>query len=109
MKALEGYFNNLAAAAINKKSVLEHLLANNSKLAATNKDLVAMVKNCPTRLRISKEKPPASRKQAEAGHHKEIWTRPCAPTVEGKGIMHLTHALKSLRTRTRACLVGKSA
>ena len=43
-KALEGYFDNLAAAAINKKSVLEKLVANNAKLAATNKDLVTTVK-----------------------------------------------------------------
>ena len=44
MKALEGYLGNLAAAAINEKSVLEQLVANKSKLAATNEDLVAMVK-----------------------------------------------------------------
>ena len=43
-KALEGYFDNLADAAINKKSVLEKLVANNAKLAATNKDLVTTVK-----------------------------------------------------------------
>ena len=43
MKALEGYFNNLAAAAINKISVLEQLVTNNAKLAATNKDLVVIV------------------------------------------------------------------
>ena len=42
MKSLEGYFNNLAAA-INYKSVLEQLVANNAKLAATNEDLVAIV------------------------------------------------------------------
>ena len=44
MKAPEGYFDNLAAAEINNKSVLEQLVDNNSKLAATNEDLVAMVK-----------------------------------------------------------------
>ena len=43
-KALEGYFYNLAAAAVNEKLVLEQLVANNTKLAATNKNLVAMVK-----------------------------------------------------------------
>ena len=45
MKALEGYFDNLVAAAVNKKSVLEQLVANNNKLAATNEELVAIVKN----------------------------------------------------------------
>ena len=44
MKALDGYFNNLAAAYINDKSVIEQLVANNAKLASTNKDLVAIVK-----------------------------------------------------------------
>ena len=36
MKALEGYFDNLASVAANKKSVLEKLVANNATLAATN-------------------------------------------------------------------------
>ena len=45
MKALEGYFDNLdATAAVNKKSVLRQLVANNTKIAATNKNLVTMVK-----------------------------------------------------------------
>ena len=58
MNSIEGYFDNLAAAAIMNKSVLDQLVAKNSKLAATNEDLVAMVKNCPTILRVLKEKPP---------------------------------------------------
>ena len=44
MKALEGYFDNRSAAAVNEKSVLEKLVANNTKLAANNQSLVAMVK-----------------------------------------------------------------
>ena len=44
MKALEGYFDNLAAAAVNEKSVLEKLVANNTKLVTTNENLVAIVK-----------------------------------------------------------------
>ena len=44
MKAIEGYFDNLAAAAVNKKSVLKKLVTNNTKLAATNENLVAIVK-----------------------------------------------------------------
>ena len=65
MKSLEGYFDNLAATAVNEKSVLEKLVANKSKLAAANKELVAIVKKCPTRSSISKGKPPASRKTAD--------------------------------------------
>ena len=45
MKALERYFDNLAAAAVNEKSVLYQIVANNTKLASTNEDLVAIVKN----------------------------------------------------------------
>ena len=46
MKSLKGYFGNLAAAAtIIEKLVLKQLVSNNAKLAATNKDLVATVKN----------------------------------------------------------------
>ena len=44
MKALEVYFYNLAAVTVNKKSVLEQLVVNNTKLAANNESLVAMVK-----------------------------------------------------------------
>ena len=108
MKAFKGYFDKLVAAAINEKSVLQQLVVNNSKLATTNEDLVAMVKNCPTILRIPKEKPPDSRKQVVAGHHKERGTQPCTHTVKRKGIMNVLHALKSRRTRTSACPVGKA-
>ena len=44
MKALEGYFDNLAAAPVNEKSVLDQLVANSTKLAAANENLVAIVK-----------------------------------------------------------------
>ena len=57
MKVLEGYFDNLAASAINEKSVLDQLVANNAKIAATNEELVVIVKNVPTRLRISNKMP----------------------------------------------------
>ena len=44
MKALEGYFNKLASTVVNEKLVLEQLVANKTKLAATNENLVATVK-----------------------------------------------------------------
>ena len=44
MKYLEEYFDNLAAAAVNQKLVIEQLVANNTKLAATNENLVEIVK-----------------------------------------------------------------
>ena len=50
-KAPKGYFDNLAAANINKKLVLEQLVANNAKLAATNKDLVAIVKKLSNKIK----------------------------------------------------------
>ena len=44
VKTLEGYFDNLAAAATNKKDVLKQLVLNNTTLATSNESLVALVK-----------------------------------------------------------------
>ena len=44
IKDLEGYFNNLAAAAVNEKSVLQQLMLNNTALTTSNESLVALVK-----------------------------------------------------------------
>ena len=66
MKALEGYFDNLAAAAVNEKLVLENLVVNNTKLAVTTENLVAMEKNELTTSRTLNRKPPASRKADKA-------------------------------------------
>ena len=51
IKALEGYFDNLATSDINKKSVLEKLVANNVKLATTNEGLVAIVKQFSNKIK----------------------------------------------------------
>jgi hypothetical protein len=44
-KYLEGYFNNLAAAATNEKAVLDQLVANNTTLTATNAEMVDAIKH----------------------------------------------------------------
>ena len=44
MKNLKGYFDNLAAAAVNEKDVLKQLVLNNTTLTTSNKSLVALVK-----------------------------------------------------------------
>ena len=44
VKTLEGYFDNLTAAATNKKDVLNQLVLNNTTLTNSNKKLVALVK-----------------------------------------------------------------
>ena len=44
MKSLEGSFDNLASVGVDEKSVLEQMVANNTKLAATNMNLVTIVK-----------------------------------------------------------------
>ena len=44
LKSLEGYFDNLAAAAVNEKGVLQQLLLNNNTLATSNESLAALVK-----------------------------------------------------------------
>ena len=50
MKSLEGYFDNLAAAAVSEKSVLEQLVTNNAMLAATNDELVAIIKKLSNKI-----------------------------------------------------------
>ena len=45
LKHLEGYFDNLAAAAVNKKGVLQQLVSNNTTLSTSNESLAAFVKN----------------------------------------------------------------
>ena len=43
IRALEGYLDNLAAAAVNEKSVLQQLVLNNTTLTTTNDSLVVLV------------------------------------------------------------------
>ena len=43
IQALEGYFDNLAASAINEKSVLQQMVLNNTTLVTSNESLVAQV------------------------------------------------------------------
>ena len=66
-KALKGYFKNLAAVVINKKSVLENLVANNSKLASTNKDLVAMVKKLSNKIKNTERETSCFKKTGSSG------------------------------------------
>ena len=40
LKTLEGYFDNVAAAAVNKKGVLQKLVSNNTTLSMSNESLV---------------------------------------------------------------------
>ena len=49
MKALKGYFDNLATTSTNEKSVLEQLVANNNKLDSSNKELVRVSFSCEHR------------------------------------------------------------
>ena len=51
VKTLKGYFDNLAAAAVNEKYVLKQLVLNNTTLATSNESLVALVKKRTTKSR----------------------------------------------------------
>ena len=51
-KDLEGYFDNLAAAATNEKAVLGQLVANNTTLTATNAEMAAAVKQLQADVRL---------------------------------------------------------
>ena len=92
MKALEGYFDNLAAAAVNEKSVLQQLVLNNNNLAASNKILVALFL---TR---------ASRKAGKSA----VGVQTSATTARKKATINQTLAMSLLKTRTSAPLAGES-
>ena len=62
IKEIKGYFDNLAAAAVNKKPVLQQLVLNNTTLATSNKSLVALVKKLTGDIKTSKETTRASRR-----------------------------------------------
>ena len=87
MKALEGYFDTIAAAAASKKLVLEQLVANNAKVADTNEELMAIVKQISTKIRISNKRPTASRKRAAERQHKGRGNQSCSPISKRKAIM----------------------
>ena len=44
IKSLEGYFDNLTAAEVNEKGVLQQMVLNNTTLTTSNESLVALVK-----------------------------------------------------------------
>ena len=44
LKALKGYFNNLASASMKEKGVIQQLVLNNTTLATSNERLVALIK-----------------------------------------------------------------
>ena len=44
LKTFEGYFYNLAEAAVNEKGILKQLVLNNTTFAMSNESLVALVK-----------------------------------------------------------------
>ena len=71
MKDLEGYFNNLAVAVINNKSVLEQQVANNAKLAATNENLVAIVKQLSNEIKNIKRETYCLKKTGVIPHCKK--------------------------------------
>ena len=50
LKALEVYFGNLSAAATNKETFMDQLVANNVKLVVANEELVGVVKKYPTKI-----------------------------------------------------------
>ena len=87
IKSLEGYFDNLAAAAVNETLVLEQLVVNNTKLAATNENLVAIVQKLTNDIKYL---------ESETSHLKKggksSGIPPCATIARKKGIMRLRHA-----------------
>ena len=96
IKALEGYFNNLAAAAINKKSVLQQLALNNTTLVTSNESLVALVKMLVGTSKTSKETTRASRRAGKSAAR----AQPSATIARNNSTINRNHATILLKTRT---------
>ena len=88
LKALGGYFDNLAAASTNEKTVLEKLVASNAKLAAKKKELVAVVKKL-TNHNKDLQRATASRKGAAVRRNRGRGTQQCAPIARTRAILIL--------------------
>ena len=93
MKSLKRYFDNLSAAATNDKSVLEQLVANNAKLAATNEDLVAIVKKLSNNNKDLQRENYRLKKTGGSGATQGKRDPNCAPISKRKVIMHLMPVL----------------
>ena len=103
MKSPEGYFDNLAAAAVNEKSVLEKLVANNTNLAATKKDLVAILKKLTNNINDLERGTSRLNKTGGQGNRDPTLCPHCK-----KNEYHAAEACFELgKTKTSAPLVGK--
>ena len=81
IKSLEGYFDNLAVAAVDKKMVLEQLVENNTKLAATNKDLVTIAKTFTNKIKKIERKTSCLKKTSGQGR----WDPTLCPHCKKEG------------------------
>ena len=90
MKSLEGYFDNLAAAAVNEKYVLGKLVANNAKLAAANKEVVTIVKKLSNEIKNLERE--TSRLKKTGGQGKRYPN--FSPHCKNRGIMQMKHAFR---------------
>ena len=65
VKDLEGYFDNLAAAATNEKAVLGQLVANNTPLTETNAEMTEAVKHLQANVQMLRQ---------EMKEFKQLWS-----------------------------------
>ena len=89
LRSLEGYFNNLTAAATSRKKVLEQLVSRNANLATTNEELVAVVKQLTNKNKDIQRETNRPKKGAAVGRHKGIGSQHCAPIARRDFIMSL--------------------
>ena len=68
---LEGYFDNLAAAATNEKTVLDQLVATNTKLAATNAELAEAVKQLTADMHLLRQEVSGLKQLVGGGRSRE--------------------------------------
>ena len=104
IKALEGYFNNLAAAAVNGKGALQQLVLNNTTLTTSNESLLALVKKLNGDIKNLKREITASRRSDKSVQG----TKHSAPISRRRDLTNPKHATRCEITRTSAPLVGEA-
>ena len=98
IKALEGYFGNLAAVAVNEKSVLQQLVLNNTTLTTSNESLVDLLKRLNVDIKNLERKTRAS----IIAERSAPVTEPSATITRRRAFTYNKHATRCYKTRTSA-------
>ena len=85
LKTLEGYFDNVAAAAVNEQGFLKKLVLNNTTLATSNESLVALVKKLSNNIKNLEREISRLKREVKPAQG----TPPYVPTARKKSFTNL--------------------